>query len=72
MKEHFYSQGAHSSDETGGMGENNFPVWATLFIEYFEADSSKPLKKDKDSAKHDKRRKTGHQIVGAQVSGACF
>ena len=72
VKEHFYSQGAHSSDETGGMGENNFPAWATLFIEYFEADSSKPPKNEKDRAKRDKRRNTGQLIVGAQVSCACF
>jgi len=44
VKQHFFSQGAHSSDETGGMGENNFPEWAKLFMQYFEADSSKPLK----------------------------
>ena len=54
------------------MGENNFPEWAKLFIQYFEADSSKPLKNDKDRAQRDKRRKTGHLIVGAHVSGACF
>ena len=72
VKQHYYNQGAHSSDETGAMSENNFPRWVELFIEYFEADSSKPLKNDKDRAKRDKRRKTGHEIVGAQVSDVFF
>jgi hypothetical protein len=65
-KQHYFSPGVHALDETGALNESSFPLWVTLWGEYFDASNSRAPKNATERQRRDKRRSTYQSMIGTQ------
>ena len=65
-KQQYFSQGVHASEEPGALNESSFPLWVTLWGEYFDASNSRAPKSAMERQRQDKRRSTYHSVIGTQ------
>jgi len=65
-KQQYFSQGVHASEEPGALNESSFPLWVTLWGEYFDASNSRAPKNATERQRRDKRRSTYQSMIGTQ------
>ncbi len=65
----YFAEGAHSSDDSGGQSEANFPLYVRLFEDFFswKANALPGRARERDIQLRDQRRHCSQLIVGAQV-----